>query len=124
MNWRWRTGLLVGFVAILSACSPQKADSEAIGPTTATRQPTTKVVVQPGQSLDAIAHAFRVPKRDIIALNQLVPPYQLKSRRHPGAPGRGRTKSGGATEAAAKACLANRYGGAVANGEGCAATKR
>ena len=61
------------------ACGPEKAGSDAVAPPPATRQATTKIVVQPGQSLDAIAHAFRVPKRDIIALNQLVPPYQLKA---------------------------------------------
>jgi LysM repeat protein len=36
------------------------------------------VVVERGQSLDRIAQTYRVAKDDIIAANQLKPPYRLK----------------------------------------------
>ena len=38
----------------------------------------TWIVVQRGQTLDAVADRFRVPKAEIIALNDLKPTYRLK----------------------------------------------
>jgi LysM repeat protein len=37
------------------------------------------IAVKPGQSLGRIAEHFHVPKRAIIAANQLHPPYELKA---------------------------------------------
>ena len=37
------------------------------------------IVVKPGQSLGRIAEHYHVPKRTIIAANQLQPPYELKA---------------------------------------------
>ena len=78
---KWRAGMLIGCGVFLAACSTDRPGAEPGPPKSASlpTAPTTKIVVQPGQSLDAIAQAFHVPKRDIIALNHLVPPYQLKA---------------------------------------------
>jgi LysM repeat protein len=37
------------------------------------------IVVKPGQSLGRIAEHYHIPKRTIIAANQLHPPYELKA---------------------------------------------
>jgi LysM repeat protein len=37
------------------------------------------ITVQPGQSLGRIAEAYKVPKKVIIAANNLAPPYELKA---------------------------------------------
>jgi LysM repeat protein len=55
--------------------------SASVPPGTATASSATKqfyVVVQRGQSLDQIARSFRVSKADIIAANNLVPPYSVQ----------------------------------------------
>ena len=78
---KWRAAMLIGCGVLLAACSTERPGAEP-GPPKSAALPsalTTKIVVQPGQSLDAIAQAFHIPKRDIIALNQLVPPYRLKA---------------------------------------------
>jgi LysM repeat protein len=76
----WRAAVLIGCGALLAACSADNPGGEpAVVKPAAPLGQSTKVVVQPGQSLDAIALAFHVPKREIIALNHLVPPYQLRA---------------------------------------------
>jgi len=41
-----------------------------------------RITVKPGQSLGGIAEYYHVPKRAIIAANQLQPPYELKAGSH------------------------------------------
>ena len=78
---KWRAGMLLGCGLLLAACSADRPGGELAAPKPASSPvaPTTKIVVQPGQSLDAIAQAFHVPKGDIIALNHLVSPYRLRA---------------------------------------------
>jgi hypothetical protein len=83
MDWLGvlRAGLVAGCTALVVGCA-EKAVPEAAAiapPSAAADRGTFHVVVQPGQSLDAIALAFRVPKRDIIAANHLAPPYSVKA---------------------------------------------
>jgi LysM repeat protein len=77
----WRAGALIGCGLWLAACSADNRGAEPGTPKSVSgpAAPTAKIVVQPGQSLDAIALAFHVPKRDIIALNHLAPPYRLRA---------------------------------------------
>lgn len=77
-----RVGLIAGCAAVVVGCADKSAPEVATAPAPAAApadRTTFHVVVQPGQSLDAIALAFRVPKRDIIAANHLNPPYGLKA---------------------------------------------
>jgi LysM repeat protein len=78
---KWRAGALIGCGLWLAACSADNRGAEPAAPKSASSAaaPTTKIVVQPGQSLDAIAQAVHIPKRDIIALNHLAPPYRLRA---------------------------------------------
>lgn len=73
-----RAALILGTGALAAACAGQPAP---VGPTVAPAQPAARqiyVVVERGQSLDRIARDYRVAKQDIIAANQLKPPYELK----------------------------------------------
>jgi LysM repeat protein len=73
----FRAALILGCGA-LAACAERPA---AVAPATAPAAPTASkihVIVQRGQSLDRVAQSYRVAKEDIIAANNLKPPYDLK----------------------------------------------
>jgi LysM repeat protein len=76
-----RAGLVAGCAVLAVACADKSAPEIAAlpAPPTVADRDTFHVVVQPGQSLDAIALAFRVPKREIIAANHLASPYLVKA---------------------------------------------
>jgi LysM repeat protein len=77
-----RVGLVAGCAALVVGCADKSGPEVATAPAPAAApadRGTFHVVVQPGQSLDAIALAFHVAKRDIIAANNLTPPYGLKA---------------------------------------------
>ncbi len=73
----FRAVLILGCGA-LAACAERPAP---VPPATAPAAPAASqisVIVARGQSLDLIAKAYRVDKQDIIAANNLKPPYALK----------------------------------------------
>jgi LysM repeat protein len=76
-----RAGLVAGCAVVVVACADKSAPEVVAtpAPPVVADRATFHVVVQPGQSLDAIALAFRVAKREIIAANHLVPPYVVKA---------------------------------------------
>jgi LysM repeat protein len=77
-----RVWLVVGWAALVVGCADKPAPEVAAAPAPAAAsadRATLHVVVQPGQSLDGIALALHVSKRDIIAANNLAPPYSLKA---------------------------------------------
>jgi LysM repeat protein len=69
------TALIVG-CGLVAACAERSPPVVPAAPPAATKQ--IHVVVERGQSLDRIAQTYRVAKDDIIAANQLKPPYRLK----------------------------------------------
>jgi LysM repeat protein len=71
-----RTALIVG-CGLVAACAERSPPVIPAAPPAATKQ--IHVVIERGQSLDRIAQTYRVAKGDIIAANQLKPPYRLKS---------------------------------------------
>ena len=71
----FRVALVLGTSALL-ACTDRPATPAVAPPMPAVKQ--IYVVVERGQSLDRIAQMYRVAKQDIIAANQLKPPYELK----------------------------------------------
>ena len=71
----FRTALIVG-CGLVAACAERSPPVTPAAPPAATKQ--IHVVVERGQSLDRIAQTYRVAKGDIIAANQLKPPYRLK----------------------------------------------
>ena len=74
-----RAALVLVSVALLTACADEPRTAPPM--TTAGAIPDAGkiyVVVQRGQSLDQIARSFGVPKGDIIAANNLGPPYSVK----------------------------------------------
>ncbi len=74
-----RTALFLGCGALVSACADHSTPVAAAAPATATPLAGhAYLVVEPGQSLDSIAHAYRTAKRDLIATNHLTPPYNLR----------------------------------------------
>jgi murein DD-endopeptidase MepM/ murein hydrolase activator NlpD len=90
----WRRGiaravaivLLAGFVGACvdqSIPAPVYMRSAEPAPVPTPPPPAPRqIVVQHGQSLGGIAHAFHVPKATIIAANHLQPPYELKAGAH------------------------------------------
>jgi LysM repeat protein len=58
--------------AIATSIPPKQSSKPALGR-------ALTIVVKPGQSLGRIAEHYHVPKRTIIAANQLQPPYELKA---------------------------------------------
>jgi LysM repeat protein len=73
----FRAALILG-CGVLAACAERPAP---VVPAAAPAAPTPNqisVVVGRGQSLDLIAKAYRVDKQEIIAANNLKPPYALK----------------------------------------------
>ena len=74
----FRAALILGAGALATACAGQPTP---VAQTAAPVPPAAKqvyVVVERGQSLDRIARDYGVAKQDIIAANQLKPPYELK----------------------------------------------
>lgn len=74
----FRLAWILGTGALVAACADRPAP---VTPAVAPPMPAAKqiyVVVERGQSLDRIAQIYRVAKQDIIAANQLKPPYELK----------------------------------------------
>ena len=71
----FRAALILGAVALATACAGQSTP-HTVAPPPAAKQ--IYVVVERGQSLDRIARDYRVAKQEIIAANQLKPPYELK----------------------------------------------
>jgi LysM repeat protein len=63
---------------LVTACSERPSPMAPAAPPRATATKQIYVFVQRGQSLDHIAKTYRVAKDDIIAANQLKPPYSLK----------------------------------------------
>ena len=61
---------------LIAACA-ERSPAMPPAPPPAAAKPIY-VVVERGQSLDQIAQTYRVAKDDIIAANQLKPPYRLK----------------------------------------------
>ena len=95
-----RSGLvsLLACLLFLASCAPPEAVTPpppaAVTPPVATAVPPKqpldhplRITVKPGQSLGRIAEQYHVPKRSIIAANQLQPPYELKAGSHLVIPG-------------------------------------
>src|SRR4051795_11557166 len=64
---------------LLAACGGRK--DSIVPAATAAHPPAASriyIVAQRGQTLDALAERFRIDKAEIIALNNLKPPYMLK----------------------------------------------
>ena len=71
----YQTALIMG-CGIVGACA-ERPPAVAPAPRPAATKPIY-MVVERGQSLDRIAQMFHVAKDDIIAANQLKPPYRVK----------------------------------------------
>src|SRR5215213_7026819 len=71
--------ILLSSGLLLAACGGRK---DSIVPAATPAQPPAAsriyIVVQRGQTLDALAERFRIDRAEIIALNNLKPPYMLK----------------------------------------------
>ena len=71
--------ILLSSGLLLAACGGRK---DSIVPAATPAQPPAAsriyIVAQRGQTLDALAERFRIDKAEIIALNNLKPPYMLK----------------------------------------------
>ena len=83
-TWLRRTraaALVLGCsTVLLAACAEQQQEEAAVAPATAPLpgKGNFHVVVERGQTLDRIAQLYHVAKHDVIAANQLKPPYTLK----------------------------------------------
>jgi LysM repeat protein len=76
---RLNAALILAISMFLAGCTDRSAPTPVV--TSTASSPAAKqvyVVVQRGQSLDQIARSFLVPKADIIAANNLAPPYSVK----------------------------------------------
>jgi LysM repeat protein len=73
------TAAIVSCGICLTACSGRQSPSApaAIAAPSPARN-EMYIVIQRGQTLDAVADRFHITKADIIALNDLKPPYRLK----------------------------------------------
>jgi len=70
---------MVSYGLLLAACSSRGVSvAPTATPAASPAQNEIYIVVQRGQTLDAIADRFHVKKAEIIALNDLIPPYRLK----------------------------------------------
>jgi LysM repeat protein len=74
-----RVSILMSCGLLLTACGGRK---DSVVPAATPAQPPAAsqmhIVVQRGQTLDTLAERFHVDKAEIIALNNLKPPYRLK----------------------------------------------
>src|SRR4051794_4765491 len=74
-----RMAILLSCGLLLAACSGCK--DSVVPAATSAQAPAARqiyIVVQRGQTLDTIAEKFHIAKAEIIALNNLKPPYVLK----------------------------------------------
>jgi LysM repeat protein len=75
----WTIPVLLSCGLVLAACGDNPEPVvRAPAPAQAPVANQIYIVVQRGQTLDALADKFRVPKAEIIASNNLKPPYALK----------------------------------------------
>jgi LysM repeat protein len=82
----------IGFVAGCAAPTPTALNGDApdvAAPGSDTQKQATvatpearQIVVEPGQSLSRIAAKYHMPRRAIIAANDLTPPYKIKIGQH------------------------------------------
>src|SRR5579864_731744 len=63
---------------VTGGSAPRFVAEPAIGPASA-RAEGRRIVVEPGQSLSGIAHAYHVSAPAIIAANHLTPPYKIET---------------------------------------------
>jgi LysM repeat protein len=89
----------LGFVAACEAPTPTALNGDA--PNTAApssdtpkqasaaKEETRQIVVEPGQSVSRIAAKYHMPRRTIIAANDLTPPYKIKIGQQLRIPGAG-----------------------------------
>src|SRR3954451_8892166 len=79
---RWRTlwtAVILGCGLLLAACAGREASvGPGAKPAPSSARHEIYIVVQRGHTLDAVAGRFNVAKADIIAINNLKPPYALK----------------------------------------------
>lgn len=81
MEWRRAlcTALMVSYGLIVAACANREPPlAPATAPASSPAKNEMYIVVQRGQTLDVVADTFRITKAEIIALNDLKPPYRLK----------------------------------------------
>ena len=71
----YQTALIMG-CGIVGACAESPPAVAPAAPPAATKP--IYMVVERGQSLDRIAQMFHVARDDIIAANQLKPPYRVR----------------------------------------------
>jgi LysM repeat protein len=69
---------MVSYGLLLAACAGRESPSVAKAAPAPARN-EIYIVIQRGQTLDAIADRFHITKADIIALNDLKSPYRLKA---------------------------------------------
>src|SRR3954454_13222359 len=73
------TAVILGCGLLLAGCAGREA---SVGPTAKPAPSPARneiyIVVQRGQTLDAVAGRFNIAKADIIAINGLKPPYTLR----------------------------------------------
>ena len=82
----------IGFVAGCEALTPTALNGDApdvAAPSSDTQKQATvatpearQIVVEPGQSVSRIAAKYHMPRRAIIAANDLTPPYKIKIGQH------------------------------------------
>jgi murein DD-endopeptidase MepM/ murein hydrolase activator NlpD len=73
---------------VLKGAAPGIAEAAPTRPPAAMpRAGTQHVVVEHGQSLSGVAHAYHVTERAIIAANHLTPPYKIEAGQHLVIPG-------------------------------------
>jgi lipoprotein NlpD len=73
------TTVILGCALLLAACAGRDASvGPAAKPAPSPARNEIYILVQRGQTLDAVAGRFKVAKADIIAINDLKPPYTLK----------------------------------------------
>ncbi len=79
-----RSHLLLAALLALTACETMPWEETRAAPEPLLTAPSNieageSVTVQPGDTVYSIARRYKVPMRDVIALNQLRPPFQLNA---------------------------------------------
>jgi murein DD-endopeptidase MepM/ murein hydrolase activator NlpD len=82
-----RAAIVVMLAGLVGACADQSGEPAPVylkggAPMAAAPPPPRQIVVQRGQTLDALARAYHVPVGAIIAANGLKPPYRLQAGAH------------------------------------------
>jgi lipoprotein NlpD len=73
------TAVILGYGLLLAGCAGREASvGAAAKPASSPARNEIYILVQRGQTLEAVAGRFNVAKTDIIAVNDLKPPYTLK----------------------------------------------